>query len=59
MDPKNCAKTTFMTDIGNFFYNVTSFGLKNAYATCQEMRNMALKVQVRETETCLKCTWMS
>ncbi|GAU45897.1 hypothetical protein TSUD_24990 [Trifolium subterraneum] len=32
-------KTTFMTETGNYYYNVMSFGLKNAGATYQRMMN--------------------
>jgi len=32
-------KTTFMTDSGNYYYNVMPFGLRNAGATYQRMMN--------------------
>ena len=35
MSPKDAAKTTFRTPIGNFYYTVMPFGLKNAGATYQ------------------------
>ena len=38
MSPKDAEKTAFRTPIGNFYYTVMSFGLKNAEVTYQ--RNM-------------------
>ena len=35
MSSKDVAKTAFQTPIGNFYYTVTPFGLKNAGATYQ------------------------
>ena len=35
MAPKDAEKTTFRTPIGNFYYIVMLFGLKNAGATYQ------------------------
>ena len=35
MSSKDAAKTTFRTPIGNFYYTVMPFGLKNAGATYQ------------------------
>ena len=35
MSPKDAAKTAFWTPIGNFYYTVMTFGLKNASATYQ------------------------
>ena len=35
MSPKDAAKTAFRTPIGNFYYTVKPFGLKNAGATYQ------------------------
>ena len=35
MSPKEAAKTAFRTPIGNFYYTVMPFGLKNAGATYQ------------------------
>ena len=35
ISPKDAAKTTFQTPIGNFYYTVMPFGLKNASATYQ------------------------
>ena len=37
MSPKDAEKTTFHTPIGNFYYTVMSFGLKNAGATYQRI----------------------
>ena len=36
MSPKDVAKTAFRTSIGNFYYIVMPFGLKNACATYQK-----------------------
>ena len=33
MSPKDAEKTAFQTPIGNFYYTVMPFGLKNAGAT--------------------------
>ena len=35
MAPRDAEKTTFKTPMGNFYYTVMSFGLKNAGATYQ------------------------
>ena len=35
MSPKDATKTAFRTPIGNFYYTVMPFGLKNADATYQ------------------------
>ena len=35
MAPKDAEKTTFRTPIGNFYYTVMPFGLKNVVATYQ------------------------
>ena len=35
MAPKDAEKTTFRTPMGNFYYTVMPFGLKNAGATYQ------------------------
>ena len=35
MAPRNAEKTTFRTPIGNFYYTIMPFGLKNASATYQ------------------------
>ena len=35
MAPKDTEKTTFRTPIGNFYYTVMPFGLKNVVATYQ------------------------
>ena len=38
MSPKDAEKTVFRTPIANFYYNVMSFGLKNASATYQRTK---------------------
>ena len=40
MEPSDAYKTTFRTPFGNLYYNMMSFGLKNAGATYQ--RTMTL-----------------
>ena len=37
MAPKDAEKTAFRTPIGNFYYTVMRFGLKNAGATYQRV----------------------
>jgi len=37
MHPRDRKKTTFMTESNNFYYEVMSFGLKNAGATYQRL----------------------
>ncbi|CAJ2631771.1 unnamed protein product [Trifolium pratense] len=39
-------KTAFMTDSGNYYYNVMPFGLKNAGATYQRMMNKVFRGQI-------------
>ncbi|WJX56033.1 hypothetical protein P8452_41732 [Trifolium repens] len=39
-------KTTFMTESGNYYYNVMPFGLKNAGATYQRMMNNVFRNQI-------------
>ncbi|CAJ2673122.1 unnamed protein product [Trifolium pratense] len=39
-------KTAFMTESGNYYYNVMSFGLKNAGATYQRMMNKVFRGQI-------------
>ena len=36
MAPKDAEKTTFRTPMGNFYYTVMPFGLRNAGATYQQ-----------------------
>jgi len=43
MHPRNKEKTTFTTDGANYFYEVMSFGLKNAGATYQRMMDTIFK----------------
>ena len=37
MAPKDAKKTTFRTPIGNFYYTIMPFGLKNTDATYQRI----------------------
>ncbi|PNX93533.1 hypothetical protein L195_g016687 [Trifolium pratense] len=39
-------KTTFMTESSNYYYNVMSFGLKNACATYQRMMNKVFNNEI-------------
>ncbi|CAJ2675664.1 unnamed protein product [Trifolium pratense] len=39
-------KTAFMTESGNYYYNVMPFGLKNAGATYQRMMNKVFRGQI-------------
>src|SRR3954465_9347462 len=41
---KQC--TTFMTESGNYYYNVMPFGLKNVGATYQRMMNKVFQAEV-------------
>ena len=51
MSPKDAEKTTFRTPIGNFYYTVMPFGLKNARATYQRtMMAMFHEMMHREIE---------
>lgn len=46
MDPFNCNKKTFMTDIANFCYKAMSFVLKTMGATYQIMMDKVFKSQI-------------
>lgn len=46
MYPPNQEKTSFMTHKGNYYYQVTSFGLKNAGETYERMMNKAFRSQI-------------
>jgi len=43
MHPREKEKTTFMTDCNNFYYEVMTFGLKNAGATYQRLMDYIFK----------------
>ncbi|GAU34623.1 hypothetical protein TSUD_394140 [Trifolium subterraneum] len=42
-------KTAFMTESGNYYYNVIPFGLKNAGATYQRMMNKVFRGEIGDT----------
>lgn len=48
VDPKDEEKTTFMVEVGNHFYGVMPFILKNASATYQRMMNEVFKDEIRD-----------
>ena len=51
MAPKDAEKIAFKTPIGNFYYTVMPFGLKNASATCQQtMTTIFYDMMHRELE---------
>ena len=47
MSDKRC--TAFMTESGNYYYNVMPFGLKNAGATYQRMMNKVYHGEIGDT----------
>lgn len=46
MYPPNQDKTTFITERANFYYEVMSFGLKNAGATCQRFMDKIFREHI-------------
>jgi hypothetical protein len=51
MNPEDHDKTSFITDLGVFCYNVMPFGLKNARATYQRMMDRVFsEMRGREVE---------
>ncbi|GAU44722.1 hypothetical protein TSUD_88060 [Trifolium subterraneum] len=46
MDVADRTKTAFMTESGNYYYNVMPFGLKNAGATYQRMMNKVFRGEI-------------
>ena len=48
MSPKDAAKTSFRIPIGNFYYTVTPFGLKNADSTYQKAMTAIFYVMMRK-----------
>nr|XP_025678202.1 uncharacterized protein LOC112778047 [Arachis hypogaea] len=46
MHPSNQEKTAFITEYGNYCYNVMPFGLKNAGATYQRLMNKVFDQQI-------------
>ena len=49
MDKQNEESTTFITNVGLFYYRVMSFGLKNAEATYQRLVNKIFKPLIGHT----------
>ncbi|XP_072083529.1 uncharacterized protein [Arachis hypogaea] len=46
MHPKDKDKTTFITELGNYYYKVMPFGLKNAGATYQRLMDKVFSKQI-------------
>jgi hypothetical protein len=58
MSPKDAKKTAFRMPIGNFYYTVMPFGLKNAGATYQRtMTAMFHDMMHREIEDYVDDMW--
>ena len=54
MHPRDKEKITFMTDSVNYYYEVMSFGLKNAGATCQRLMDKVFKGLIgRNVKVCV------
>ncbi|XP_058784353.1 uncharacterized protein LOC131659137 [Vicia villosa] len=49
MARSNRKHTAFMTESGNYYYNVIPFRLKNAEATYQQMMNTVFRGEIRDT----------
>ena len=48
MDKMDKKYMTFMTELGNYYYNIIPFSLKSAGATCQRMMNKVVRVEIRD-----------
>lgn len=46
MSPNNALKTTFMMNKNNYCYDVMSFELENAGATCQRLMDIVFSIQI-------------
>lgn len=46
MDPLDMPKTTFMSNHGNYYYNITPFGLKKAGVMYQRLISIVISKQI-------------
>lgn len=46
MDPIDAPNTTFMSNHGNYYYNVMHFGLKNTKTTYQKLEDMVFSKKI-------------